>query len=280
MYDCRFNFQDLNGPYHPSSSAIISSSDPSRIQNAAEDPALITDKSEQDSPVSVLDKFFEDASPAQITTQPVKPRNQPLHINFDEPSPGQRVKLHPATTSGYSSPSKNHALLSGAAEYSRKVLAASGLLDWYQLALKWHCSTDQMLDTATYTMVESESESESESPLETQLLFDHINEVLLDMYQPYYPWVPLGRPNNSMQHVVAKRKLVDEVIDIVEGNLLLLIREQQQAPVQHQKLAVSAMEKCGRWMDMSGELEDMVLEMAEEIEEEIVDEFVFEQWID
>ncbi|KAL9684885.1 hypothetical protein QQ045_022327 [Rhodiola kirilowii] len=264
---------DLPWKIHPSNSAILSSSDPHPPQvQSADDPNVIINKSEQHSPVSVLEQLFEDASPrpANAAIKPVKQPIQPLHINFEERSPMKRLKLHSDTISKTSIPSKKQT--SSATEYTRKVLEASKL-DWHELALKWHSST-QILDPDTYTKIESQSQKVT--ILESRLLFDHINEVLLNIYQPYcgfYPWVSLCRPHKP--HIVTKRNFMEQVIKIVEMNFIL---GQQELPMQ--RLVVNAMEKSGAWIDIRSELEDMVLEIVEEAAEELVEEFVFELWLD
>lgn len=57
-----------------------------------------------------------------------------------------------------------------------------------------------------------------------------------------------------------------------------LVQKQDQIP--EQKLVIDAMEKCGTWMDTCRELEDIVMEIAEEVADEAVEEFMFEMWMD
>lgn len=259
---------ELPGQKNPSLS-----SDAPDIQSR-NDLSVIINKSEQDSPLSVLEQFFEDVSPklADATTKPSKPPMRPRRINFEEQSPVKHVKLHLDTASRSSIPSKKH--ISSALEYTKNVLEASGL-NWYQLALKWDSST-HMLDPVIYTMMESQTTSQIVRTLETHLLFDHINEVLLDIYQPYhgfYPWIPVSRPNKP--HIVTERTFADEIIKTVEVNL---IRRHHQ--FSEQQLVTHSMEKCGTWIDTRRELEDMVLEITEDVTEELLEEFVFEMWID
>ncbi|KAA8520835.1 hypothetical protein F0562_011508 [Nyssa sinensis] len=224
----------------------VSSSSPSSIHRVEVLDSI--SREEHPSPVYVLEPIFtEFASPTSTIPQPAQPPIQPLH---------PKINL--------SNCSEDNECVS---KYVRAVLQASGL-HWDELSTKFH-SSDELLDPSLFDEVDL---FHFESCCDHKLLFDCINEVLLGVYQRYFrcsPWVSFLEP--KIWPLTRGRNLVEGVIKGVNWYLL-----PPTMPRTLQQIVGKDMAMSGKWIDIRLDSEDIVVEMAEAILEELTMETVME----
>ncbi|KAB2608641.1 hypothetical protein D8674_011809 [Pyrus ussuriensis x Pyrus communis] len=211
----------------------------------------IEDKREQPSPVSVLEHYYLDVtSPASTISEPAEElQSQPL----------TRSPLYIETSS-----LSEHQVIS---EYVRAVLQASSL-NWDELSLMWH-SSDQLLDPFLFDAVKLQAYQFSD---DCMLLFDCINEVLVEVYHtqlPYSPWVSFIKPIASRQLSIEKT-VIHEVMKSVDWYLL-----PHSSPRKLQKIVEKDITSSGTWLDLRNDSEEVVFEMVEDVLEELIMETIF-----
>ncbi|XP_021295094.1 uncharacterized protein LOC110424739 isoform X2 [Herrania umbratica] len=190
------------GDQTSSSSVDVYSSSPLHIQRA-EDFDSMTDRTEQPSPISVLEQFF-------------------VEDNTSSPS---TISLAGTSTDKQGSLS----------EYIKAVLQNSGL-NWGELSGKCHLS-DQMLDSSLSDNVEVWPDK---SCADRRLIFGYISEVLLDIYQCHFrcsPWVSLVNPRP--RPVLLSKNVVHEVLRHVDWLLLSELPQQTLQQLVEKDLAES-----------------------------------------
>ncbi|KAB2608612.1 hypothetical protein D8674_011780 [Pyrus ussuriensis x Pyrus communis] len=206
----------------------------------------IEDKREQPSPVSVLEHYYLDVtSPASTISEPA-----------------EELQSQPLTRS--TSSLSEHQVIS---EYVRAVLQASSL-NWDELSLMWH-SSDQLLDPFLFDAVKLQAYQFSD---DCMLLFDCINEVLVEVYHtqlPYSPWVSFIKPIASRQLSIEKT-VIHEVMKSVDWYLL-----PHSSPRKLQKIVEKDITSSGTWLDLRNDSEEVVFEMVEDVLEELIMETIF-----
>ncbi|KAM0981601.1 hypothetical protein ACFX2A_014917 [Malus domestica] len=211
----------------------------------------IEDKREQPSPVSVLEHYYFDAtSPASTISEPAEEHQS---------HPLTRSPLYIET----SSLSEHHVIW----EYVRAVLQASSL-NWDELSLMRH-SSDQLLDPFLFDAVKLQANQFSD---DCMLLFDCINEVLVEVYHtqlPYSPLVSFIKPIASRQLSIEKT-VINEVMKSVDWYLL-----PHSSPRKLQKIVEKDITSSGTWLDLRNDSEEVVFEMVEDVLEELIMETIF-----
>ncbi|KAJ9706477.1 hypothetical protein PVL29_001800 [Vitis rotundifolia] len=131
--------------------------------------------------------------------------------------------------------------------------------------------------TQAYGLNCDELLADRQSPMECWndpklLLFDCINEVVLEVYDRYFrhlPWVSSIKP--KIQPVpLTERDVVREIMEGVDARLLL----QLSPEVQHQR----DVKKSGAWLDdIRTDVEDIVIDIVETSLEALIEETILEQ---
>lgn len=102
-----------------------------------------------------------------------------------------------------------------------------------------------------------------------KLLFDCINEVVLEVYNRYFrhlPWLSSIKP--KIQPVpLTERDVVREIMEGVDLRLL------QPREVQLQR----DVKKSGAWLDIRTDVEDIVIDIVETSLEALIEETILEQ---
>ncbi|KAL2544132.1 uncharacterized protein Fot_13365 [Forsythia ovata] len=177
------------------------------------------DREEHPSPVSVLEPFFtEDVnSPPSIILkragQPLQPRRLDYEEFSSEASPIDPTIIPTTCIDGKDS-------ISG---YVYAVLQASHL-NWDELSAIMPL-TEQLIYGSLFDEVEFPS---TNSPYDPKLLFDHINEVLLEVHQSHFglpPWI-LSFIKPKIQFAPLEQHVVDEVLK--EADFYLLPRTEKR----------------------------------------------------
>lgn len=146
-------------------------------------------------------------------------------------------------------------------EYVAAVLQASGI-KWEELSRECHLS-DQLLEPSLLEKVEL-----LPNPLtvDNKLLFDYINEVLLEVYQSYFscfPWVSFLKP--KIRPVQAGANVVNEVMKCVDLDILFHRQFQTLDELVEKDLGKSRT----TWMDIRIDTEVAIAELVESVLEEL-----------
>ncbi|KAF8380227.1 hypothetical protein HHK36_027709 [Tetracentron sinense] len=248
------------------SSSLRTCSSSSLIIQKVEDPDSMNEIPERRSPVSVLEPFFiDDAfSPASTISQPGEPPMQPLRIHFEEHDSYTLVVTpsDPEIHLGTCMEDKKSLF-----EYVRAVLQASGF-SWEEFLERWH-SSEQLLDLSLFDEVEL---LYSQFCGDRKLLFDCINEVLVDLCDRYFgcsPWVSFVKPN--IRPLPVGKNIVSEVWEGIDWHLI-----PQLPPRTLDQIVGKDLAKSGTWMDLRFNTEDIGMEMEEAILEELMEDAIFE----
>ncbi|KAL3652706.1 hypothetical protein CASFOL_002387 [Castilleja foliolosa] len=213
---------------------------------------IIKYQDEHRSPVSVLDPFFIEYanSPPSTGLQTSKLNRQklkPLHIDFENCSFGSS----PCTQE------QNHI-----SHYVHLVLEAS-CLNWDQLS-EITSPHEEILDSFLFDEVEFISPTECY--FDPKLLFDRINDVLLEMYKYRFcpsPWPTFVKPRFGS--VPLAELVFDEIMKDAEFFLLPTTEKRTLDQLVSKDVA-----KCGPWIDDRVDTEEIVIEVSEEMVEEFV----------
>ncbi|KAL9315010.1 hypothetical protein ACSQ67_016011 [Phaseolus vulgaris] len=209
------------------------------------------------SPVSVLDTSFSDDDSGQSRCQPVKLPVQPLQIQFEEQnsSPAEHFDT------GKYSFGENELIY----DYIKVVLHASGLTR-DQLLVK--CLTsDKILDPSLFDQVEFFSNLLFH---DQKLLFDSINEVLMEVCQHYFgvsPCVSLVNP--CMRPAPSMKRVTFKVWEGVCWHVLPL-----PPPRTLEQIVRKDMVRRGTWMDLELDAETIGFEMGEAILTELMEDTI------
>ncbi|XP_057800076.1 uncharacterized protein LOC131015672 isoform X2 [Salvia miltiorrhiza] len=205
---------------------------------------------EHQSPVSVLEPFFvEDAnSPPTITLQTGRKQLQPRRLDFEDCS----FESSPPP----SAPSSRDEEL---CQYVHSVMEASSL-DWDHLS-EIRSPPQELLHESLFDEVEL-------PPLDCyydpKLLFDHINEVLLQIYKCHFcspPWLASATPKTTRSAPLAE-VVLDEIL--AEADYFLLPTTERRSLDE----LVSKDAKCGSWLDVRVDTEHVVFQVSEAVLEE------------
>ncbi|XP_020241057.1 uncharacterized protein LOC109819660 [Asparagus officinalis] len=205
------------------------------------------------SPVSVLDPFFSEDinSPEQIETNH-ELTAEPRRLYFEENVNSQLILTS----------TKQTKLM-----YVRTVLDASGL-NCDKLQERWQLS-DQLLDPFVFDEVEI---SYGQVIDDSKLLFDCINEVLVEMRDRYLscsPWIFIIKPN--IRPAPIGEKFIQEVCNLVDRHL------ERVSPYTLDCVVRKDLE-VETWMNVGLESEAAVFEIEEVILNYIMEETILELW--
>ncbi|KAF2282598.1 hypothetical protein GH714_043227 [Hevea brasiliensis] len=247
---------DLNEENQSPSSALTSPST-SSITKKDDNLESVVEVSERPSPVSVLEPLFteEDVSPASTRFQPAELPIQPRRIQFEE---------HVPSTADMGTPLKAYiAEKESIFEYVKAVVQASEE-NWDEFYIM-SSSSDPLLDPSIFDEVEF---FPNQLCYDNKLLFDCINEVLMEVYGRYFG-CPLGlsfakptvRPAPDMKNAI------HEVWEGVYWYLLPL-------PLPHtlEQKVKKDMAKTGTWMDLRYDSEAMIIEIGDAIFKDLMEE--------
>ncbi|KAH9775497.1 hypothetical protein KPL71_006425 [Citrus sinensis] len=217
------------------------------------------DKAEHASPVSVLDQFFVEDIPSPLSTiSRSEPVVEPKQDYCEENSCTAPV-TSPADLKINSSNTMNeHESLS---QYVTAVLQASGT-KWEELSMKCH-SSDQLLEPSLIDEVEL---LPNLLTVDKKLLFDYINEVLLEVYQSHFSCCPrLSFLIPQIRPVQAGTNVVNEVMKCVDLDILFHRQFQTLEELVEKDLGKSRT----TWMDIRIDTEVAVTELVESVLEEL-----------
>lgn len=175
---------------------------------------------------------------------------------LDSPLLGPRININTA--------------MDGHVSFSEHISALFGTsgLNWDELSRKCH-SSDQLLDRSLFDKLKM---PDSQFCGDWMLLFDFINEVLAEICQytsGCSPWVSCIKP--IIGPLPVGKTIIHEVIKRVDWYLL------SQSPLQTLKqIFEQDLTRSRTWLDIRNENEDIAIETAEGVLEELLVEIVFE----
>ncbi|KAJ0113488.1 hypothetical protein Patl1_00454 [Pistacia atlantica] len=240
-------------------SSPLASPSKSSATKKVEDQGSAIDILERPSPVSVLEPLFaeEDISPASTRSRSAEVPVQPLQIQFEEcdsATEDQCIQMK-------SSMEDKKSIF----EYVKTVLQTSGL-NWDELFMK-SLSSDQLLDPSLCEEIEF---FPSQLCYEQKLLFDCINEVLMEVCGHYFgctPSVSFAKP-----YIRPVPNMQNALHEIWEGILWHLI----PLPLPHtlDQTVRKDLAKSGSWMDLRFDTDCVGIEMGEVILEELMEDTI------
>ncbi|KAI3974954.1 hypothetical protein MKX01_005065 [Papaver californicum] len=219
-----------------------------------------------ESPVSVLKPFFLDdaSSPATPKSDRAELKIKPVRICFDEHDSTVVVvspsdpELHSAACFVDKKP---------IFEFVRAVLRASGL-SWDEFASNYE-SSSHLLDASLISEVEVPSSRLCGEP---ELIFDCIDEVLVDLYERYFgcpPWLKFVK--SDIRPAPVGNSIIQEVWEIIDSSL---IPQPQPCTLDH--IVGKDFNREGSWANLRLDIEDMGIEISEAILIELIQEAVFD----
>ncbi|OMO88595.1 hypothetical protein COLO4_20185 [Corchorus olitorius] len=215
-----------------------------------------TDIQERPSPVSVLEPFADDViSPASIRSHS-ETSIQPLRIRFEEHDSSATNQTNHVKTCM----DDKESIL----EYIKAVLQASSF-NWDELYIR-SLSSDQLLDPLLLGGVEY---LPNQLCQDENLLFDCINEVLMEVCGQYYgfPGVSFLKPN--IRPLPNMKNTIEEVWQGVHWHLLPMPVPRTLDQIVRKDLAMT-----GTWMDLRLDTDCIGVEMGEAILEDLVEDTI------
>lgn len=215
------------------------------------------DREEHPSPVSVLEPFFtEDVnSPPSIILRRAGRPLQLRRLDYEGCS-SEASPIDPTIIPTTCIDEKDS--LSG---YVNAVLQASRL-NWDELSAIMPL-TEQLIYESLFDEVELPSAG---SPYDLKLLFDHINEVLLEVHRCHFglpPWLSFIK--SKIQFAPLERQVVDQVMK--EADFYLLPRTEKRTLDQ---LVGKDVANSGSWLDIRLYTEEIVSQISEYVLEESI----------
>ncbi|CAK8542379.1 unnamed protein product [Lathyrus sativus] len=247
--------EDVKEENQPSSP--LSSPSHSSITEKIEELEISADVSGRPSPVSVLDIPFSDDDPGYSTCQPVKLRAQPLQIRFEEQDTSSMDRFHRRKCCF----EENELIY----DYINAVFHASGLT---QDQLLTKClSSNKILDPSLFDQVEFFSNMLFH---EQKLLFDSINEVLMEVCWHYFGVSPcVSFVNPSIRPTPNMKKIILKVWEGVCWHVLPLPPPHTLEQIVRKDLA-----RNGTWMELRLDAETVGFEMSDTILVELMEDAI------
>ncbi|XP_075518022.1 uncharacterized protein LOC142552216 [Primulina tabacum] len=218
---------------------------------------------EQQSPISVLEPFFSDdsISPQSISLQTAEELVQPLRLDFEEHS-SECTSQTPQTNASSSMNENNYI-----SRYVHLVLQTS-CLNWEDLsAMK--PPHQELLDPSLLDEVEFLPVDSTTDP---KLLFDHINEVLLQMYRCHFYFPPsMAFVKPKMRHLPLVEAVLYEIMREADFYLLPQTEKRTLNQIISKDVANSR-----SWLDIRLDTEQIVNDVSEEVLEESVLDTILE----
>ncbi|KAM0938839.1 hypothetical protein DsansV1_C22g0172291 [Dioscorea sansibarensis] len=208
--------------------------------NNAETPENLMEKCDRPSPVSVLDQFFsEDIISPQSTSVEYDSRPQP----------------------------EEHALGTSLDDKEIRDAFITAVIE--KSGLNYDVISSRLLDPSLLDEIEIVYIQLIDDP---QLLFDCINEVLVEINQRYFscsPWMSIVQ--REVRPIPKGMKFIQEVCKGVEWHM------KPQFPMTLDQLVGRDMERAG-WMDLRLETENTITEVGDNIVEYLMEETILELW--
>ncbi|KAK6130071.1 hypothetical protein DH2020_036198 [Rehmannia glutinosa] len=233
------------------------SSTPTSVYELNMPENIIKHQEEHQSPVSVLEQFLtEDAnSPSNIMLQTERKRLQPLRLRFEECSVESSPQDPPISANAYIDEQDY------ISQYVHLVLQAS-CLNWDQLS-KIKPQSEELLHASLFDEVDF---LPSDCHFDPKILFDHMNEVLLEIRRSHFCSPPLPsfvkRKNCS---VPLEELVLDEIMREADFYLLPTTEERTLDEIVANDVADSR-----SWIDVRTEAEHVMIHISEDILEESV----------
>ncbi|KAH6769036.1 hypothetical protein C2S51_014372 [Perilla frutescens var. frutescens] len=208
---------------------------------------------EHQSPVSVLDQFFTEdlSSPSNTSFQSAQDSLKPRRLHFEEHTLASPSQVSP-TRGDQCMHEQDYSI----SNYVRWIFQASSL-NWDQL-LSLHLVHPSLFDQAQFLL--------SEPHFDTRLLFDHVNEVLLETQRSHFIspyWPALVKPR--ICSLPLEEAVVDEIMR--EAEFYLLPRTQKRTLDQ---LVARDFSGSRLQLDFQPETEEIIIHISEDILEESV----------
>lgn len=231
------------------------------------DPELV-----KPSPISVLDSKFD-----EVISSPAGSKFKPGQLLLDEPD--SYHKLHSSTEKkdGFTKVKTPRNFLDtdllhphvyeydqAEFKYVRDILEISGL-SGNDFLKAWH-SADQPVDPSIF---EEFSDNEVGNVSNHMLLFDLINQVLVEIYERSFIYCPILL--SSCSHI-RPMPMGYHVLDEVWANIssYLGLRPNLDQPFDH--IMTSDLSKDGGWMNLQSDIEGMGLELEDLIFDDLLEE--------
>ncbi|KAH7513916.1 hypothetical protein FEM48_Zijuj11G0033600 [Ziziphus jujuba var. spinosa] len=249
--------QDSSFDDQPSTSSVddVSSSTPSSIETVP-DPDTIEDRRHQSSPISVLEPFFTDETSPESTLCNSAEDHSCSALSMSPLNP----KISSATCLDYGSIPDN----------IRELLQMTGI-NWDELLKKFH-EADQLLELDLSSLLDTAKVQANQSCDNHRLIIDCIKDVLLKVYHSHFRfshWVSLTKPN--FQTLPVEKFVIHEITKCIDWHLL-----KQPSPITLEELVVKDLTRCGTWLDIQNDVEDIVVETVEDALEELIMETILE----
>uniref|UniRef100_A0A803NXG5 DUF4378 domain-containing protein n=1 Tax=Cannabis sativa TaxID=3483 RepID=A0A803NXG5_CANSA len=215
---------------------------------------------ERPSPVSVLEPLFgeDDINPASSTSQTANSTIQPLRIEFEDP--GSPPAADEACNGKRLLDDKE-----SICAYAKALMQASGL-NWDKICIKLF-SSDQLLEPSLVDEIEFFS---NKLCCDQKLLFDCINEVLVEVCQYYFgssPWLSFAKPS------VCPIPDMTNVALVVSKGVYWHLR---QIPLPHtlDQIIRKDMARTGTWLDVRFDAETIGFDLGETILEDLMEDTI------
>ncbi|KAK4422599.1 hypothetical protein Salat_1842400 [Sesamum alatum] len=221
-------------------------------------PENVKRQEEHRSPVSVLEQFFtEDAnSPSSIMLQTARQPLKPRRLDFEECSFQTSPQEPPISAASASIIEQDHVSC-----YVHFVLQASRLT-WDQLS-EIQPLSEELLNPSLYDEIDFQP---PDAHFDPKLLFDHINEVLLQIHRSHLcspPLLSFLKPRISS--VPLEEVVLDQIMKEAEFYLLPWTEETTLDELVVKDVADSRM-----WLDVRIETEQIMIHISEEVVEELI----------
>ncbi|XP_038979646.1 uncharacterized protein LOC103717439 [Phoenix dactylifera] len=228
----------------------------------------ISEKLDRPSPVSVLEHFFSEdiISPESTTVEQAEVPIQPRELQFEEHDSSSVV-----LTSSDSEVNRRFCLDDKVArfEYIKTIVEISGL-SMDDILKEWSVK-DQFLGPSLFDEVGTSYGHLQNNP---KLLFDCINEVLMELQERFFRCTPLvSFIKPTVQPVPVGGHFVQEVSKGIDWHL------QMQFPCTLSQIVQKDLE--GRsWMDLRFETEGICAEIEDTLLDDLTEETVYEFWFE
>ncbi|CAA0831556.1 Unknown protein [Striga hermonthica] len=221
----------------------------------------IKNHDEQESPVSVLEQLFfaEDAnnSPSNIMLQTGRRRSHPRRLYFERFSVESYPQDQPMTENAYID-EKDYI-----SKYVQLVLQSS-FLKWEQLS-EIGPRPQQLLHSSLFDEIEFLTSDHHH--INHRLLFDHVNEVLLEIHGShfsFFPWPEFFKPKKCI--LPLQEFVLDEIRRKTADYSLLTSTEGRTVD----QLLANDVSDSRSWIDARTETEYIMIHISEDILEECV----------
>ncbi|KAL0447946.1 UNVERIFIED_CONTAM: hypothetical protein Slati_1922500 [Sesamum latifolium] len=221
-------------------------------------PENVKHQEEHRSPVSVLEQFFtEDAnSPSSVMLQTARQPLKPRRLDFEECSFQTSPQEPPISTANTSIIEQDHVSC-----YVHFVLQAS-CLTWDQLS-EIQPLSEELLNPSLYDEINFHP---SDAHFDPKLLFDHINEVLIQIHRSLLCSPP---PLSFLKPRITSMPLEEVVLDqIMEEAEFYLLPWTEETTLD--ELIVKDIADSRTWLNVRIETELIMIHISEEVVEELI----------